>query len=289
MPGSLPRGRRPWYHPLRLAQRLVIYLAIGFVVICVFLYVMQSRMIYVGAMSKYTPEQAQREAALAGLMPWKPDGATYSKGWVTPEFRKPAPRGTVVILHGNGETAWMRSNEATDVQRRGFRAFLYEYPGYGGRPGLPSELTIVPDVRELVRSLDKAGYGPVYLLGQSLGSGVAAAACADATLPVHGLALVTPFDSLPNVGAAHYPFVPVSWLMIDRYNSIANLAHFKHPICVARSENDEIILPRLSIHLFEQLPEPKKMIVFKNCGHNDWPGDTPDTWWDEALDFIAPR
>jgi pimeloyl-ACP methyl ester carboxylesterase len=266
----------------------VLYVVIGFVVICVLLYFMQSSLIYAGAGTKFTPEEARHDAGLAGLVPWNPDASGGPKGYVAKDFKDPVPRGTIVFLHGNGERSWDHYEDAMILRKHGFRTFLYEYPGYGGRPGFPSELTLVPDVRALVRELDQAGLGPVYLLGQSLGTGVAAAACADPTLPVHGLMLVTPFDSLPNAGAVHYPFVPVHWLMIDRYDSIANLAHFAHPIFIARSDHDEVVPPRLTLHLFENLPEPKKMIVFQNCGHNDWPGETPDTWWDEALDFIAP-
>src|SRR5665213_382885 len=44
----LPK-KRPWYHPLALARRLVIYALIGYVTICVYLSAMQTRMIYVGS------------------------------------------------------------------------------------------------------------------------------------------------------------------------------------------------------------------------------------------------
>ncbi len=61
--------------------------------------------------------------------------------------------------------------------RRGFRTFLYEYPGYGGRPGKPSAASIVGDAQNLIRSLDHDGFGPVYVWGESVGSGIAAAVC----------------------------------------------------------------------------------------------------------------
>jgi alpha-beta hydrolase superfamily lysophospholipase len=279
----------PWYHPLKQAIRIVIYLAIGYVVLCVYLYVVQNRMIYRGASQKFNVDEAKQNAWMSGLVPWPPDGKGDLVGFVRRDFADPAPRGTIVLLHGNGDNAWQCMNEAATLKAHGFRALLYEYPGYGSRPGAPSEATIVPDVRATVRAVDQAGLGPVYLWGQSLGSGVAAAACTDGTLPVHGLILLLPWDTLPNAGAAHYPFVPAHLLMTDRYDSIANLAHFTHPICLLRADHDTTIPPRLSINLYAHLPGPKKEIVFKNCDHNDWPGDTPDSWWDEALDFIAPK
>ena len=279
----------PWWHPYKQSVRLLIYLVIAFVVICAFLYVVQGGLLYPGASQHFSPQDILQETHMGGLISWSPQGHADAEGFVLPDFHDAATRGTVVVLHGNGEYAWDHAPTARDLRKRGFRTYLYEYPGYGGRPGRPSERTIVPDVRAVIRALDAGGFGPIYIWGQSLGSGVAAAVCADDSLPVKGLLLITPWDSLPNVAAAHYPFVPVRWLLIDRYDSVANLAHFAHPIFLARAEHDEIIPPPLSMNLFAQLPEPKKEIVFENAGHNTWPGTTPDTWLDEALDFIAPK
>ena len=77
--------------------------------------------------------------------------------------------------------------------------------------------------------------------------------------------------------------------MIDKYDSIANLEHFSHPVCVVRSSQDEVIPPRLTFHLYAHLPEPKKLIVHEGYGHNDWPSSPDLSWWDDALNFIAPK
>jgi pimeloyl-ACP methyl ester carboxylesterase len=274
MPGSL-RERffaLPKWHPYKQGVRLLIYLAIGYVALCAVLYVTQTKLIYPGASQHFDPEEVLHETHEAGVIAWSPDRTTDPQGFVLADFHDPAPRGTVVLTHGNGEFAWDHVATARDLQKLGFRTYLYEYPGYGGRPGKPSEKTIVPDLEALIRALDKAGLGPVYIWGQSLGGGVAAAACADDSLPVHGLLLITAWDSLPNVGASIYPFIPVHWLMTDRYDSVANLAHFKHPIFMARSGDDDVIPPKLSINLFANLPEPKKELVFAGAHHNDWAG-----------------
>ena len=287
----MAKTSRPWYHPLELLKRLVIYLAVGYVIICVFLALMQTRMIYVGMTYPLTTEKAIHDAKGARMVPWDhpTPGATSPQGYVRSDFTQPAARGTIVVFHGNGEFAWMRPEEVTALTQRGFRVFAYEYPGFGGRPGTPSEKAIVPDAQALIRSLDASGFGPVYVWGQSLGAGVAAAVCADPTVPVRGVALLTAWDNIANVGLSIYPYLPIRLLMIDKYDSIANLQHFPHPICVMRSENDDLILPRLSLNLFAHLPDPKKMILFPNCGHNDWPDDPALPWWDDALDFIAPK
>ncbi len=287
------RSRRPWYSPLRLLQRLAIYLLVGYVMICGYLYFAQNEMEYPRAESGgvLPTDDAARQARASGLVPWDRTtaGASGPQGYVPISFAKSGARGTVVVFHGNGGWAAERTVYVDAFTRRGFRTFLYEYPGYGGRSGTPYESTIVPDARALIRSLDQEGFGPVYLWGESLGAGVASAVCAEPTLPVHGLVLMTPWDAVANVALYRYPFVPVRWLMTDRYDSVVNLEHFKHPVCVIRSTQDEIIPAPLTINLFAHLPDPKKIILQEGYGHEDWPSAPELSWWDDALNFIAPR
>lgn len=278
-------GTRAWYHPLALLQRLAIYAVISYVVICVFLFALQTTLLYPGTSGAVSLAAAQAQARAWGFVPWS--GAA-EQGYVRTDFTQPAPRGTLVVLHGNGDSAVDRSYYADAFHPRGFRTFLYEYPGYYGRPGQPSEKTIVPEVQALVRSLDQAGYGPVYIWGESLGAGVASAACADGTLPVHGLVLQCPWDTLAHTAGYHYPIFPVSLLLKDRYDSISNLKNFAHPICVIRGTIDPVIPPHLNLSLYEHLPAAKKMIVQEGYGHGDWPVSVGESFWDDALNFIAP-
>jgi len=286
------RVKRPWYSPLRLAHRTAVILLSVYAIVCGYLYFTQDAQIYPAAVSGGLIEQqrAIRLAAAEGLVPWNhaTPGAAAPQGYVSRDFGKPAPRGTIVVFHGNGGWAGDRTEYPDAFSKRGFRTFLYEYPGYGGRPGHPREATIVPDARALIRELDADGYGPVYVWGESLGSGVAASVCGDPRLPVHGLALMMPWDTIADVATYRFPFIPARWLMHDTYDSIANLARFHHPICVIRGDQDDTVPPALTLNLFAHLPNPRLMILQKGYGHGDWPSEPNLPWWDEALNFIAP-
>lgn len=238
---------------------------------------------------------AIRQAANGGLVPWPAPASSadshqgYSyQGFVGRDFAKPAPRGTIMVFHGNGDSADLLTLFVNAFRRRGFRTFLYEYPGYGGRPGHPREAIMVPEARKIVRELDAQSLGPIYLWGESLGSGVAASVAADPTLPVHGLMLMMPWDTIAHVAHSEYPIIPVRLLMHDTYDSVANLDHFRHPICVIRGDQDTIVPPACTLNLFAHLPDPKLMILEKGYGHGDWPSEPNLAWWDEALNFIAP-
>jgi alpha-beta hydrolase superfamily lysophospholipase len=279
---------RPWYHPLALVRRLINY----YLLVCVALFLMQNSLLFprwiTGAV--ISTQEAAENAARASLVMWShsPSGTSLPQGYVSSDFIKPSPRGTIVVFHGNAGCSFDRTYYVDAFARRGFRTFLYEYPGYGSRPGSPCAASIVPDAQRLIRSLDQAGYGPIYVWGESVGSGVAASVCSDSTLPVQGLTLLTPWDSLSHAASLHYPFVPVSVLLWDKYDSITNLEHFQHPICVICSTKDTVLPLPLGLNLFAHLTAPKKLILQDGCGHNDWPNAPELTWWDEALNFIAP-
>ncbi|HEV3271757.1 MAG TPA: alpha/beta fold hydrolase [Candidatus Methylacidiphilales bacterium] len=280
---------RPWYHPIALVRRLMNC----YLLICIALFLMQNSLLFPRWISGavMSGEEGMSRAASVGLVPWghPKAGATTPQGYVGNDFTKPAPRGTIVVFHGNGGCAFDRAFYVDAFTRRGFRTFLYEYPGYGGRPGKPSAASIVGDAQALIRSLDQAGYGPVYVWGESVGAGIAASVCRDATLPVHGLTMSTPWDTLTNAAAYHYPFMPVSVLLWDKYDSIANLAHFPHPVCVICGTTDPVLPMRLGLNLFDHLSGPKKFISQEGYGHGDWPCEPELTWWDDALNFIAPQ
>jgi len=282
-------SKRAWYHPCALVRRVMNY----YLLVCVALFVMQNSLLFPRWMTGavLSKEEAASKAAQLELVPWDhpSPGSSSPQGYVRPDFARTAPRGTIVVFHGNGNCAFDREYYAEAFSPRGFRTFFYEYPGYGGRPGSPSATSIIGDAQALIRSLDQAGYGPIYVWGESIGSGIAAAVCSDPSLPVHGLTLSSPWDSLTHVAQVHYPVAPVSLLLRDKYDSIGNLQHFPFPVCVICGTKDTVIPLRLSVHLFEQLPGSKKLIIKDGYGHGDWPISPELTWWDDVLNFIAPQ
>jgi hypothetical protein len=150
---------RPWYYPAALTRRAINY----YLVICVALFLMQNSLLFPRWMTGavVSRETATANAAGAGLVPWAHSlpGALLPQGYVSSSFSKPATRGTIVVFHGNAGCAYDRSYYVDAFTPRGFRTFLYEYPGYGGRSGSPSASSIISDARSLIRSLDQAGYG----------------------------------------------------------------------------------------------------------------------------------
>ena len=102
-----------------------------------------------------------------------------------------------------------------------------------------------------------------------------------------GIILITPWDTLAAVAKSLFPFLPVTMLLTDKYDSIGNLQSFKGNISVVGAERDEILPIRHAHNLFANLPEGKKrMWVIQGAGHNDWPFHADDSLWREMTDFV---
>ena len=198
-----------------------------------------------------------------------------------------APNGTIVLFHGNGGTGLDRGFYLEPLAKLGFRVILAEYPKYGGRPGIVGEKPFVADGLETVRLAYEQFGEPLYLLGESLGCGVAASVAKQTSVPIAGVILITPWDTLASVAKSLFPFLPVKMFLTDKYDSIENLKSFKKNISVVGAERDEILPIKHAHNLYNSLPDNKKrMWIIKGAGHNDWPFYADSSLWKEITDFV---
>lgn len=228
---------------------------------------------------------AERMLASVNMKFW-PEAADSYRALIS-AAEAPAPSGTIVLFHGNGGTAFDREFYLEPLMKLGFRVILAEYPKYGGRPGKVGEKPFVADGLETI-NLAYNQYGtPIYLLGESLGCGVAAAIAKETNVPVAGIILITPWDSLASVAKSLFPFLPVKLVLTDKYDSIENLKSYPRKISVVAAERDEILPIKHAHNLYANLPEGrKKMWVIKGAGHNDWPFYTDKFLFEEVTDFV---
>ena len=242
---------------------------------------MQNKFLY------FPNDEWPSEAMLAAenLVLWQATGSDF-RGLIS-AGNAPTPSGTIVLFHGNGGTAYDRSFYLEPLTELGFRVILSEYPQYGGRPGKVGEKPFVVDGLETVRLAFEQYGEPIYLLGESLGCGVVAAVAKKTSTPIAGIILITPWDTLAAVAKSLFPFLPVTMLLTDKYDSISNLQSFKGNISVVGAERDEILPIRHAHNLFANLPEGKKrMWVIQGADHNDWPFHTEESLWREMTDFV---
>lgn len=233
----------------------------------------------------YYPDRASiAEMATGGLVPW-PTAEDFRGLLVEPAT---PPRATVVVFHGNAGHAGHRRYYVDVLTRLGLRVILAEYPAYGPRPGELGEQSLVADAEQTIARAHQRYGEPLLILGESLGTGVAAAASVRQRAAIAGLLLITPWDRLDHVARHHYPLLPVQWLLRDRYDSIDHLGGWGRPVLVVIAGEDAIVPARFGRALYDSLVMPKRLAVVAGAGHNDWFDQLDEEWWRQGIDFLLP-
>ncbi len=184
------------------------------------------------------------------------------KAWYCPPKEAHLP--TVVYFHGNAGHIGYRASLVRPYIKAGFGVFLLTYRGYSANPGKPSEEGLYRDARASIEFLKGQD---VVLFGESIGAAVAIQMALE--FPIKAIILQAPFTTLADVGAYHYPFIPIRLLLKDKYNSLAKASNVQVPVCIIHGENDGIIPPAMSQKLFNAFQEPKTLHLVPHTGHND--------------------
>lgn len=257
--------------------RAVLGLSGLYLLVCLLVALGQRGFMYFPA--RASEEEALRRARSLGLVPWRDDQGRLL-GW-RPERRGPAPW-RILVFHGNAGSALDRHYYPPLFDPARFDVVLFEYPGYGPRGGSPSEALILA---EAGRALDLLrGEGPVLILGESLGGGVACRLAGDRGEQVGGLLLVTPFARMAEVAGRHYPWLPVGLLLRDRWDALAAIRSFRGPVAVLLAGRDEVVGADQGWRLAKGCPGPVRVWEQPLATHNDL--DLGSREWQEMVAFL---
>lgn len=197
-----------------------------------------------------------------GLAEWRHGGEVIGYG-----RQVPSPQAVWLFLHGNAGQASDRVYTLGSFSDRD-TVFILEYPGYGSRPGSPSMESInaaALQAYELLRA--RFPGAPVGVAAESIGCGPAAT-LASASPPPEKIVLILPFDTLANVAAGHYPFLPVRLLLRDNWDNVAALKGYGGELELIAASGDTIIpIPRARA-LAESMPSALLRTI--EGDHNDW-------------------
>ena len=219
---------------------------------CAYLYFQQRHLLYF--------PQAIGPDAAAGARPLRARGPR-----VLVSTREQAGARAVVYFGGNAEDV-SRSLPTLAAAFPGQALYLLHYRGYGGSEGSPNEADLVADALALFDQA-RARHAQVTVVGRSLGSGIAVRVAS--LRPAAKLVLVTPYDSIVGLAEEQYPFMPVSMLMLDRYESFRYAPRVRAPTHLIAAADDRII-PRASTErlLRRFAPGIAHLSVVPGTGHN---------------------
>lgn len=263
----------------RLGKMLLLALAFCYLAICVIMAVIQRSLIY--SPHIHTPAQVDAKAQAANLERWT-DAAGANIGFKRLAPQQPA-QGSILIMYGNGSSATGCAHYADDIQTAAaMDVYILEYPGYEDRPGPPTEQSLFAAAADGLQVLPTNS--PVYLVGESLGSGVASYLAGTFTNRVAGIVLISPFSSVADIGQHRYPFLPVSLLLVDKFASEDHLLNYHGKVGVTLDGQDVVVPEKYGLRLYNDYGGPKKLWEFPNGSHCQI--KEPHTkFWEEAVAF----
>ena len=159
---------------------------------------------------------------------------------------------------------------AVGLSRLKMSVLLFDYRGYGGNKGTPSENGLARDARAAQAWLSaqpEVDPDRIVYFGESLGAAVAIGLAMER--PPAALVLRSPFTSLAEVGKVHYPWLPVGLLLIDRFPSIDRIGSVTAPVMIIAGDRDDVVPEALSKKLYDAASDPKRYLLVPGTGHND--------------------
>ena len=189
--------------------------------------------------------------------------------WFAPARSTPA-RATIIVFNGNAGNRSYRGTLGARFVDTGFAALIFDYRGYGGNAGSPSEEGLAADARAVRRYVStRADVDPsrIVYFGESLGAAVAVSLAIEQ--PPAALVLRSPFSSAVDVGRFHYPWLPVGWILKDRFLSTDRIGRVTSPSLFIAGAADRIVPASQTRALFHAAREPKALMVIAGADHND--------------------
>ena len=236
-------------HPLVGAAVSLLLVYAGLLAV---LYVMQRSLLYF--------PQFTHDPPVAPDFRLEVEGATL-RGWV----RNPGQPRALLYFGGNGEDVSLNRYDV-GIWVPGHTVYLVAYRGFGHSSGEPSEAALTTDAVTLFDHV-AVNHSSVDVIGRSIGSAVAVHVAA--VRPVRRLVLITPFDSVLRTGQQHYPWMPLHWLLEDRFESWRLAPELDMPVLVVTAGQDTIIAPERTRALVAALPRTPETLHLPAAGHND--------------------
>ena len=238
----------------------------AYLALMLYLYLNQSNMIHLPNLPNRLVQATPQSIGLTfEQVTLNTDDQIKLEGWYLPVDE---PRATLLFFHGNAGNISHRLDSLQIFHELGLSVFIFDYRGYGNSQGRPTEAGIYRDAETAWRYLVETRRIPaqdILLFGRSLGGAVAAYLAEQ--YPAMGLVLESTFTSIPDMAAAHYPWLPTRLLARVHYNTRERLVNIHIPVMVIHSQEDEIIPYNQGRQLYSLAHEPKRFLELRG-DHN---------------------
>ena len=271
--GFILSGNEQEKMKVSLVFQIVIFLLIGYLFCLLFMYFRQESFLFFPPAAKH--ESHDYENVVDYLLEQK---TATLRGWlVNPGLVREK---LLIYYGGNAEDIFLNIDEFRDIKAA---SLFVAYRGYGPSDGTPGETGIFADSLAVIDDMVNR-YSPkeIFLIGRSLGSGVACYAAANKK--IQGTILITPYDSIENIARSSYPWLPVSLILKHRFDSIKYLDRIHCPLLVIYGGQDRVVLRERTMNLLDHIAGKKEILLIDRADHGTI--DMYPEYWAAILRFI---
>lgn len=144
--------------------------------------------------------------------------------------------------------------------------YCLHYRGYSGSSGRPSEAALRSDATAVFEKV-RQQHEDVIVVGRSLGSSLAIQLAAEK--PVSRLVLIAPFESILTIAKRTAPFLPMTLLLRDTYQSWKYAPGVSCPTLVIAGSRDELVPMADTRKLLDAFrPGVARLRVIDGADHN---------------------
>lgn len=258
---------------MSLFFQVLLFLLIGYLFCVVFMYLRQESFLF------FPSTAAHDGHGYENVIDYSLEQETVTlRGWlVNPGLVREK---LLIYYGGNAEDIFLNVDEFRDIKAA---TLFVSYRGYGPSDGAPGEKELFSDSLAVIDDVVYR-YSPkeIFLVGRSLGSGVACYAAAKKN--VQGAILITPYDSIENIARASFPWLPVSLLLKHRFSSIDFLDRIGCPLLVLYGGQDKVVAPERTVNLIDYIVGEKEIVFIDRADHGTI--EMFPEYWAAILRFI---
>ena len=237
-------------------------IVLAYFVIVVFVYFYQRNLLYHPSENNYQNDEIKFKYEEVNI---EVENEIKLKSWlINKDFNKFK---TLLIFHGNAGDLSNRIYKLNELNKLEINILLISWRGFSGNKGSPTEQNLYKDAEAAIKWLNKKNVNnnQIILYGESLGTGIAVEMAKKNDF--NSIILESPFTSIENSAKIYYPYLPVKYLLKDRYDTISKIKMVESPIMIMHGEKDDVVPFSMGKELFEKANSPKQSYFTPDDDH----------------------
>ena len=233
-----------------------------YLIIVAYMYLNQRKLLYLPSENNYLDDQIDfnfREVFIDVEKNLK------LKAWlIENDFKN---KKTLVFFHGNAGNLSNRTYKLNQLSKLDLNIIILAWRSFSGNEGEPSEQNLYNEAKKTIDWLNTRGVKNknIILYGESLGTGIAVEL--GQTNQFGGIILESPFTSMTNAAKNIYPWLPVKYLLKDKYDSEKKIKNLQIPILIMHGKKDNIVPFKMGKKLYDLANNPKFFYFTENDDH----------------------